>query len=95
MVKDRYTFRGGPCGPPSGRRALPLLGLALAKRPGRPLLPGQEADNAEHPRGPARVEHTFARMRHYKILRDCRQRGNGLHYAVQAVATLHNPALAA
>lgn len=43
----------------------------------------------------ARVEHAFARMKHYKILRDCRQRGNGLHYAVQAVATLHNHALAA
>ncbi|MGW2838852.1 IS5/IS1182 family transposase, partial [Streptomyces sp. NPDC001493] len=25
--------------------------------------------------------------------RDCRQRGNGLHYAVQAVATMHNHAL--
>ncbi|MEU5288552.1 transposase family protein [Streptomyces sp. NPDC020755] len=65
------------------------------KRPGRPLLPGEETDNAEHRRVRARVEHAFARMKHYKILRDCRQRGNGLHYAVQAVATLHNHALAA
>ncbi len=42
----------------------------------------------------ARIEHTFARMKHYKILRDCRQRGNGLHHAVQAVAHMHNLALA-
>ncbi len=43
----------------------------------------------------ARVEHAFARMKHYKILRDCRQRGSGLHHAVQAIAHMHNLALAA
>jgi hypothetical protein len=63
------------------------------KRPGRALLPGEEADNAEHRRVRARVEHTFARMKTYKILRDCRQKGPGLHHAVQAVATMHNLAL--
>jgi hypothetical protein len=60
------------------------------KRPGRPLLRGQEEDNAEHRRVRARVEHTFARMKNWKILRDCRQKGDGLHHAVQAVATMHN-----
>ncbi|WP_329288450.1 transposase family protein [Streptomyces pseudovenezuelae] len=65
------------------------------KRPGRALLPGEEEDNAEHRKVRARVEHAFARMKHYKILRDCRQRGNGLHHAVQAVAHMHNLALAA
>ncbi|MFG2127081.1 transposase [Streptomyces sp. NPDC048751] len=64
------------------------------RRAGRPLLRGQEEDNAEHRRVRARVEHTFARMKHWKILRDCRQKGDGLHHAVQAVATLHNLALA-
>ncbi len=34
-------------------------------------------------------------MKHYKILRDCRRRGHGLHHAVQAVAHLRNLALAA
>jgi hypothetical protein len=43
----------------------------------------------------ARVEHAFAHMQHYKILRDCRQRGSGLHRAVQAVAHMHNLALTA
>ncbi|MEU8951295.1 transposase [Streptomyces sp. NPDC048489] len=65
------------------------------KRPGRALLPGEEADNAEHRKVRARVEHAFARMKHYKIPRDCRQRGTGLHHAVQAVAHMHNLTLAA
>lgn len=64
------------------------------RRAGRPLLRGQEEDNAEHRRVRARVEHTFARMKNWKILRDCRQKGDGLHHAVQAVATMHNLAMA-
>ncbi|MEY9895684.1 transposase-like protein [Catenulispora sp. MAP12-49] len=65
------------------------------KRTGRPLLAIQEADNTEHRRVRARVEHVFTWMKNYKILRDCRVRGDGLHTAVQAVATMHNLALAA
>lgn len=65
------------------------------KRPGRDLLAAEEEDNAEHRRVRARVEHAFARMKHYKILRDCRQRGSGRHHAVRAVAHMHNLALAA
>ncbi|MEU0197267.1 MULTISPECIES: transposase [unclassified Streptomyces] len=64
------------------------------RRAGRPLLRGQEEDNAEHRRVRARVEHTFARMKNWKILCDCRQRGDGLHHAVQAVAIMHNLAMA-
>jgi hypothetical protein len=65
------------------------------KRPGRTLLKGEEEDNAAHRKVRARIEHTFARMKTYKILRDCRQRGDGLHHAVQAVAHMHNLSLAA
>ncbi|MFD7539942.1 transposase family protein, partial [Streptomyces sp. NPDC059819] len=64
------------------------------KRAGRPLLRGQEEGNAEHRRVRARVEHTFARMKNWKILRDCRQKGDGLYHAVRAVATMHNLAMA-
>lgn len=64
------------------------------KRPGRALLPGEEDDNAKHRKVHARVEHVIGRMKNYKILRDYRQRGNGLHHAVQAVAHMHNLALA-
>ncbi|MFJ2944056.1 transposase [Streptomyces sp. NPDC087310] len=75
--------------------AHPGTGLIVPhrKRAGRPLLRGQEEDNAEHRRVRARVEHTFARMKNWKILRDCRQRGDGLHHAVQAVASMHNLAM--
>lgn len=65
------------------------------KRPGRTLPPGEEAGNAEHRRVRARIENVFARMKRYKILRDCRRRGTGLHHAVQAVAHMHNLTLAA
>ncbi|MFJ8828367.1 transposase family protein [Streptomyces sp. NPDC102467] len=64
------------------------------KRPRRPLLPGEEDDNAAHRKVRARVEHVIGRMKNYKILRDCRQHGNGLHHAVQAIAQMHNLALA-
>lgn len=64
------------------------------KRPRRELLPGEESDNAAHRKVRARVEHVIGRMKNYKILRDCRQHGNSLHHAVQAVAHMHNLALA-
>ncbi|MER5604194.1 transposase family protein, partial [Streptomyces sp. NPDC002265] len=64
------------------------------KRPGRALLQAEEDDNAEHRKVRARVEHVIGRMKNYKILRDCRQRADGLHHAVQAVAHMHNLALA-
>jgi hypothetical protein len=60
------------------------------KRPGRPLLKAEEDDNAEHRRVRARAEHVIGRLKNCKILRDCRQRGDGLHHAVQAVAHMHN-----
>jgi hypothetical protein len=65
------------------------------KRPGRRLLKGEEEDNAQHRKVRARVEHTFSPMENYKMLRECRQRGDGLHHTVQAVARIHNLALTA
>ena len=46
--------------------------------------------NRIHKRVRARVEHAFARMKTYKILRDCRLRGNGVHHAILGIAHLHN-----
>ncbi|MEV0267118.1 transposase family protein [Streptomyces sp. NPDC050617] len=60
------------------------------KRSGHSLLRGQEEDNAEHRRVRTLVEHAFARMKNWKILRDCRQKGDGLHHAV---ATMQNLAM--
>ncbi|WP_329553731.1 transposase family protein [Streptomyces sp. NBC_00696] len=72
-----------------------VLVVPHRKRPGRPLLAGEEADNKEHRRVRAQVEHAIGRLKQYKILRDCRQHGDGLHHAVQAVAHMHNLALTA
>ncbi len=42
----------------------------------------------------SRVEHAFARMKSWKILRDCRLKGDGVHHAMLGVARLYNLALA-
>ncbi|WP_437115362.1 transposase [Streptomyces flaveolus] len=42
----------------------------------------------------ARVEHVFARMRTWKILRDCRHRSDGVQHAMRGIARLHNLNLA-
>ena len=41
------------------------------------------------------MDHVFARMKAWKILRDCRQRGNGVAVAMVGVARLVNLAHAA
>jgi hypothetical protein len=50
----------------------------------------KEEHNASHRRVRARVEHAFARMNSWKILRDCRLRGEGVHHAMLGIARLHN-----
>lgn len=40
-----------------------------------------------------RVEHALSRPKNWKILRDCRLRGNGVHQAMFGIARLHNLAL--
>jgi hypothetical protein len=54
----------------------------------------KEEHNRSHKRVRARVEHTFARMKSWKILRDCRLKGDGIHYAMLGIARLHNLILA-
>ncbi|MEV1086137.1 transposase [Streptomyces sp. NPDC050211] len=50
----------------------------------------KEEHNRSHKRVRARVEHTFARMKGWKILRDCRLKGDGVHLAMLGIARLHN-----
>jgi hypothetical protein len=54
----------------------------------------KEEHNASHRRVRARIEHTFARMKAWKILRDCRLGGDGVRHAMLGVARLHNLTLA-
>ncbi|GAA1035830.1 hypothetical protein GCM10009566_01120 [Streptomyces murinus] len=41
-----------------------------------------------------RFAHVFAHMKCWKILRDCRLKGAGVHHAMLGVARLHNLAVA-
>ncbi|GAA2978442.1 hypothetical protein GCM10020227_53910 [Streptomyces flavovirens] len=41
----------------------------------------------------ARVEHVFARMETWNILRDCRLKGDGVHRAMLGIARIHHLAL--
>ncbi len=54
----------------------------------------KQAHNKSHKQVRARVEHAFARMKTWKVLRDCRLRGDGVHHAMRGIARLHNLNLA-
>ncbi|MEU6475975.1 transposase [Streptomyces sp. NPDC047017] len=72
-------------------------GLAIPHRreKGQADLPGwKEEHNASHRNVRARVEHAFARMKTWKILRDSRLKGDGVHHAMLGIARLHNLTLA-
>lgn len=74
----------------------PGTGLVMPhrRRKGEDLLDRKEAHNKSHKQVRARVEHVFARMKTWKILRDCRLKGEGVHHAMLGIARLHNLALA-
>ena len=64
------------------------------RKPGQDHLPDwKEANNTAHRRVRARIEHTFAAMKCWKILRDCRRRGRGVYWATTGIAHLRNLAL--
>lgn len=68
-------------------------GLIIPHRrdPGQAELPAWKGEhNASHRKVRARVEHAFAQMKSWKILRDCRLKGNGVHHAMLGIARLHN-----
>lgn len=54
----------------------------------------KDEHNKSHNQIRARVAHVFARMKTWKILRDCRLKGNGVHLAMLGIARMHNLALA-
>lgn len=75
----------------------PGTGLVIPhrRRRGQAVLPDWKEDhNKSHKQVRARVEHVFARMKTWKILRDCRLRGGGVHHAMLGIARMHNLALA-
>ncbi|GGX81164.1 hypothetical protein GCM10010358_39350 [Streptomyces minutiscleroticus] len=77
-----------------GYRGTGLL-IPHRRERGQTELPAwKEGHHPSHRKVQARVEHVFARMKAWKILRDCRQKGDGVHPATLGIARLHNLALA-
>ncbi|MFJ8805938.1 transposase [Streptomyces sp. NPDC102490] len=71
----------------------PVTGLVIPHRRerGQTELPAWKEDhNRSHKQVRARVEHVFARMKTWKILRDCRLKGDGVHHAMLGIARMHN-----
>ncbi|MEU1848455.1 transposase [Streptomyces sp. NPDC019990] len=73
----------------------PGTGLVMPhrRRKGEELPDWKQAHNKSHKQVRARVEHVFARMKTWKILRDCRLKGDGVQDAMSGIARLHNLAL--
>ncbi|MEV6583707.1 transposase [Streptomyces sp. NPDC051582] len=74
----------------------PGTGLVMPhrRRKGEELPGWKQAHNKSHKQIRARVEHVFARMKTWKILRNCRLKGDGVHHAMLGIARMHNLALA-
>lgn len=64
-----------------GYRGTGVLVLHRRERGQDELPDWKNEHNASHRHVRARVEHVFARMKHWKILRDCRLKGDGVHHA--------------
>ncbi len=74
----------------------PGTGLVMphCRRKGEEQPEWKEAHNKPHKQVRARVEHVFARMKTWKILRDCRLKGDGVYHAMLGIARMHNLILA-
>jgi hypothetical protein len=74
----------------------PGTGLVMPhrRRNGEELPGWKQAHNKSHKQVRARVEHAFARMKTWKILRDCRLKGDGVHHAMLGIAQMHNLTIA-
>ncbi|GLZ08902.1 hypothetical protein Acsp03_63680 [Actinomadura sp. NBRC 104412] len=63
-------------------------------REGGGLLTWQVEPNTVHKKVRARVEHAFAHMKWWNILRNCRRKRHGVHYATSGIALMRNLAMA-
>jgi hypothetical protein len=70
----------------------PGTGLVMPhrRRAGEELVEWKQEHNRSHKQVRARVEHAFAHLKTWKILRDCRLKGDGVHHAMLGIARLHN-----
>ena len=65
-------------------------------RDGEPPLPQWKDDlNTVHKRVRARVEHAFAHMKSWNILRNCRRKRDGVYQATRGIALMRNLSMTA
>jgi hypothetical protein len=89
-IRPYATGEENPYADNGGYQGTGLL-IPHRKRRGQSHLgPQQEAENAVHRRARARAEHALSRLKNWKILRDCRLKGDGVHQAMLGIARLHN-----
>lgn len=71
----------------------PGTGLVMPhrRRKGEDLPDRKEVHNKSHKQVRARGEHVFARMKTWRILRDCRLKGDGVHHATASPACTTSP----
>ncbi|MFJ6907147.1 transposase family protein [Streptomyces griseoluteus] len=87
----RYSTNHQSSSMPTPAWSSPSGALIPHRRPtGGELCDWKEERNRSHKQVRARVEHVFARMKTWKIHRDCRLKGDGVHYAMLGIARLHN-----
>ena len=87
-IKDQLGDR--PVMADGGYHGNPEVIMPYRKPTDGELADWQEELNATHRRVRARIEHTLARMRCWKILRDYRRAASTLTDAVSGIAHLHN-----
>ncbi|MFF1542344.1 transposase [Streptomyces sp. NPDC058291] len=70
----------------------PGTGLLMPhrRRANEELADWKQEHKRSHKQVRARVEHAFAHLKTWKILRDCRLKGDGVHHAMLGIARLHN-----
>ncbi|WP_299536038.1 hypothetical protein [uncultured Streptomyces sp.] len=79
-----------------GLQGYPGTGLVTPhrRRKGDELLGWKKAHTKSPKQVRDRVEHVFARMKTWQVLRDCGLRGDGARHAVRGITRLHNLNLA-
>jgi hypothetical protein len=88
------ALAGRPVMADGGYRGDPEVIIPYRKnRDGSPLPAWKQDLNAQHRTVRAQVEHTLARMKNWKILRDYRRAARTLTAAASGIANLHNIAL--
>jgi len=76
-----------------GYQGNPGVIMPYRKPAGRELQDWQEDLNSVHRSVRARVEHAFAHMKAWNILRNCRRKRDGVKYAASGIALLRNLAI--